>query len=231
MEKPALYVVAVPIGNPDDITLRAINTLREVDFVICEESKPGSKLLKHHDIKKPFELLNEHNEKTAVEGIIERLLTNVECAALITDAGTPAFADPGARLVHFCHRRGIRVIPVPGVSSVMAAWSVAGIIAERFMYQGFLPPQQDKRKEALRDIMRFSRWDVIIMETPYRLQQLLRDMNAILGSHREIVIAYALTLPEEEVYCNTLGYAVNDLKEMPKAPFVVILKKERKKKQ
>jgi 16S rRNA (cytidine1402-2'-O)-methyltransferase len=228
MERPALYVVATPIGNKDDITLRAIECLREVDFVICEEARPGSSLLKSHGITKPLEQLNEHNEKTAVEAIVERLLTNIESAALITDAGTPAFADPGARLVHYCHRRGVKVIPIPGVSSLMAAWSVAGVMAEKFIYRGFLPPQQDGRKEALHDLQRWNQWDIAIMETPYRLQQLLKDMAAILGENREIVLAYALTQPGEEVYCNTLGYAVNDLQELPKAPFVIILKREKK---
>jgi 16S rRNA (cytidine1402-2'-O)-methyltransferase len=226
MERPALYVTAVPIGCREDITLRALEVLREADFVVCEESKPGSKLLKSYDISKPLELLNEHNEKQQAETIADRLLAENLCAALITDAGTPAFADPGARLVRYCHGRGIRVVPVPGASSLMAAWSVSGISAGRFVYYGFLPPQQEKRKESLKEFTRWLNWDVILLETPYRLQQLLRDMNGILGGYREIVLAYSLTLPSEEIFTGTLAEACRQAASFPKAPFVVILKRD-----
>ena len=147
-----LYVVATPIGNPDDITLRALKVLKEADFVICEEFKVGSRLLKFYDIKKPLELLNEHNEPEKTRELIQRLLMNGEKAVLISDAGTPLFADPGSNLVRECHQNGIPVKPVPGASSLMAALMAAGLKTDKFLYYGFLPANKEERRKELKQL-------------------------------------------------------------------------------
>ncbi len=218
-----LYVVATPIGNQDDITLRALNVLKEVDFVICEEYKPGSKLLRSYQIKKPLELLNEHNEKEQSKILLDRILMKGESAALISDAGTPLFADPGNTLVWQCHQNGIAVIPVPGASSIMAALMSCGLAADKFLYYGFLPANTEKRLAAIKKVP--THLNVIFLEAPYRLKPLLRDFRKVLEDQRQAIIAYKLTQPEERFFWGNLSELAVQTAELPKGEFVFILKK------
>ncbi|MCF7793720.1 MAG: 16S rRNA (cytidine(1402)-2'-O)-methyltransferase [Candidatus Cloacimonetes bacterium] len=220
---PKLYVVATPIGNPDDITLRALKVLKEVDFVICEEYKPGSKLLRFYEIKKPLELLNEHNEKEQSKILLDRILIEGKSAALISDAGTPLFADPGNTLVWQCHQNGIPVIPIPGASSIMAALMGSGLPVEKFLYYGFLPANTEKRLAALKNVP--THLNVIFLEAPYRLKPLLRDFRKILGNQRQAIIAYKLTQSEEKFYWGNLKELAIQTQTLPKGEFVFILKK------
>ena len=221
--KNKLYVVATHIGNPDDITLRALKVLKDVDFVICEEFKVGSRLLKSYDIKKPLELLNEHNETEQTQVILDRLVMNGETAAIISDAGTPLFADPGNSLVWQCHQSGINVVPIPGVSSIMAALMVSGLKLEQFLYYGFLPANKDERKRAIKRLP--NNYDLIFLETPYRLKQLLGDLKKVLGPNRQAIIAYKLTQPNEKIFWGNLQELILMTQELPKGEFVFILKK------
>ena len=221
--KNKLYVVATHIGNPDDITLRALKVLKSVDFVVCEEFKVGSRLLKCYDIKKPLELLNEHNEDEQTQTIMNRLVMNNETAAIISDAGTPLFADPGNNLVWQCHQNGIDVVPIPGASSIMAALMVSGINLEQFLYYGFLPANKDERKRSIKRLP--NNYDLIILETPYRLKQLLADMKSILGANRQAIIAYKLTQPTEKIFWGSLQELNTMTQELPKGEFVFILRK------
>ncbi len=221
--KNKLYVVATHIGNPDDITLRAIKVLKSVDFVVCEEFKVGSRLLKGYDIKKPLELLNEHNENEQTQVILDRLVMNGETAAMISDAGTPLFADPGNNLVWHCHQNGVDVVPVPGVSSIMAALMVSGLKLEQFLYYGFLPANKDERKRAIKRLP--NNYDLVFLETPYRLKQLLADMKKILGANRQAIIAYKLTQPNEKIFWGSLQDLTTMTQELPKGEFVFILRK------
>ncbi len=221
--KNKLYVVATHIGNPDDITLRALKVLKEVDFVICEEFKVGSRLLKGYDIKKPLELLNEHNESEQTTVILDRLVMKNETAAIISDAGTPLFADPGNNLVWQCHQNGIDVVPIPGASSIMAALMVSGLKLEQFLYYGFLPANKDERKHAIKRLPH--NYDLIFLETPYRLKQLLADLKQILGSNRQAIIAYKLTQPKEKIFWGNLQELSIMTQELPKGEFVFILRK------
>ncbi len=221
--KNKLYVVATHIGNPDDITLRALKVLKEVDFVICEEYKVGSRLLKSYDIKKPLELLNEHNETEQTQVILDRLVLNGETAAMISDAGTPLFADPGNNLVWSCHQNGIDVVPVPGASSIMAALMVSGLKLEQFLYYGFLPANRDERKRAIKRLP--NNYDLVFLETPYRLKQFLADMKQILGANRQAIIAYKLTQPNEKILWGNLQEISVMTRELPKGEFVFILRK------
>ena len=221
--KSKLYVVATHIGNPDDITLRALKILEEVDFVICEEFKVGSRLLKGYDIKKPLELLNEHNETEQTQVILNRLIMNSEIAAIISDAGTPLFADPGNNLVFNCHQNGIDVVPVPGASSIMAALMVSGLKLEQFLYYGFLPANKDERKRAIKRLP--NNYDLIFLETPYRLKQLLGDLKMILSANRQAIIAYKLTQKDEKIFWGNLQELTLMTQELPKGEFVFILRK------
>ena len=221
--KNKLYVVATHIGNPDDITLRALKVLKKVDFVICEEFKVGSRLLKNYDIKKPLELLNEHNETEQTHVILDRLVMNGETAAMISDAGTPLFADPGNNLVWSCHQNGIDVVPVPGASSIMAALMVSGLNLEQFLYYGFLPANKDERKRAIKRLP--NNYDLVFLETPYRLKQLLGDLKKILGPNRQAIIAYKLTQSNEKIFWGSLQELSVMILELQKGEFVFILRK------
>ena len=218
-----LYVVATPIGNKDDITIRALKILQEVDFVICEEYKPGSKILHIFKLEKPLVLLNEHNEKAQSRILLERLLLKGESAALISDAGTPLFADPGNTLVWQCHQNGIPVIPVPGASSIMAALMGCGLAAESFFYYGFLPANTEKRLEAIKKVP--THLNVIFLEAPYRMKPLLRDFRKALGDQRQAIIAWKLTQPEEQFFWGDLKELDIQTAGLAKGEFVFVLKK------
>jgi len=223
LDKPCLYIVAVPIGNPEDITLRAIETLKDADIIIGEEKSTTEKILKRHGlIPKEICLLNEHNETTEAQNIYKRILTLSYSAALISEAGTPCIADPGATLVNLCHKHNIKVVPVPGVSSIMATLMVAGLTSEPFKYIGFLPVKDDKRRLALSHIAK-ERLPVIIMETPYRRRQLLSLICEICGNDRQIVFAYKLTYPDELILKCSIADVIAQTDNLPKGEFVVVM--------
>ena len=220
-----LFIVSVPIGNPDDITIRAVNTMNEVDFLICEEYKVGRKLIKHLQIDKELIALNEHNESYTTEEIINRLQKSDD-AALFSDAGTPLFADPGVELVKRCHELQIKVVPVPGPSSLMAALSVAGIKTDRFFYAGFLPRQSDTRRHEIRKLKDVP-YPIVILDTPYRLGALVRDLKTELPSHRQIVLSLSLTKSDEQVIKGSISQIAARIERHPiKKEFVLIVEPE-----
>ncbi len=222
-----LYVVATPIGNIEDITLRALRILKSVDFIVCEERKMGARLLAKLEIKKPLEMLNEHNENANTPEILNRLTRNGETAALISDAGTPLFADPGANLVWQCHNFNIPVVPVPGASCLMTALMGSGVRLDRFVYYGFLPANKEERMMALKHLDRKSHH--VFLDTPYRLKPVLRDMINVLGRERQGIIAYKLTQPEEQYFWGQLHELEKMTEALPKGEFVIILKGMQKK--
>lgn len=199
-----LYIVATPVGNPMDITFRAIETLKMVDAVVCEEYKPGSTLLKKLEISgKELVLLNEHNEAEVAADLLPRLL-NGESLALISDCGTPVFSDPGAYLIQLASSSGVTVSPVPGASSLMAALSLLDAKVDNFIFAGFLSRDPIKRKQELTRYRGY-RMPVVIMDTPYRLAALLEDVAKIFGKGQWVMVAFDLTLPGEVVFRGEVG--------------------------
>lgn len=221
-ERPAIYVVATPIGNPDDITLRALNVLSSADLVICEERKVGSRLLRRYDFKQEMLEVNEHNEKTIVNEIIHKIISENLAVAMISDAGTPLFADPGNKLIPQAYQSGIRIIPVPGASSIMAALMAAGITSSSFLYYGFLPANRHSRVGAIRQLP--NDIDIIILEAPYRLNQVLADLKKHLGGKRQAVLAWKLTYPQEQIIESDLENLVKIAENLGKGEFVLILR-------
>lgn len=218
----SLYIVSTPIGHPDDITYRAVKVLKEVDFVICEEYKEGSKLLKRLEIKKELFSINEHNEQENAEEILS-MLKSGKSAALISDCGTPLFADPGTFLVGRCHQSGIRVIPVPGASSLLSALAVAGVDSKQFYYAGFLPRKSDERRQAIRNLMKFD-CSIVLYDTPYRMKQLLEDLNTEIGEQRDVTLTIGLTMKEERVVKGSIKKVIKELAAKPiKKEFVLII--------
>ncbi len=225
MAKPILYIVAMPIGNPKDITLRALEVLKDVDILICEERKIGFRYRSAYDLKQEWELLNEHNYMEQSPILLKKLMDEHKSAALVSDAGTPLFADPGSELVRLCRHANIPVIPIPGASSLMTALMGSGLDLKRFIYYGFLPANTEERIQALKKIRNWQDWDIIFLETPYRLKQLLRDMMQALGTKRKGIIAYRLTFPEEQFLEGELGKLSELAEKLPKGEFVFILQK------
>ena len=196
-----LYLVATPIGNFDDITLRALTVLQSVDLVVYEERREGERLLKHFRIEKPVESLNEHNEAAAPQTILSYLASG-KSIALVSDAGTPVFADPGQMLVRKAIARQIKIVPVPGASSLLPALTASGFLIDQFVFYGWLSPKRERRRAELRQLLQ-ERRTVVLMDTPYRLIPLLRDLAETFGDAREMCIAFDLTMPHEEFFYGT----------------------------
>lgn len=225
MEKPILYVVAMPIGNPKDITLRALEILKEADILICEERKIGFRYRSAYGLTQEWDLLNEHDQFEQSMAILQKMKAEKKSAALVSDAGTPLFADPGCHLVSLCRYEGIPVIPIPGASSIMAALMGSGLDLKRFLYYGFLPANSDERIKALKKIKNLTDLDIVFLETPYRLKAFLQDIRKVLGMGRSGIIAYRLTFPEEQFFEDTITKLINRTESLPKGEFVFILKK------
>ena len=230
MEPATLYIVSTPIGNFYDITLRAIRILTECDFVICEEYKEAAKLLKFLNLKKELLELNEHNEKTDTDEIFHYLLEG-KSLALISDCGTPGFADPGKRLINKCIEFNIKTEFLPGANSLMSALVLCGFDISRFYFLGFLSPKSKERKFELTRILRINR-TIAMLETPYRLQALLTDISEM-SPERKLFIGMNLTMNNEMKFRGTASEILIKLKNVfgenkVKEEFVLIINKFQK---
>jgi len=222
-----LYPVAIHIGNPDDITIRALETLRKCDAVVCEERRDGIRFLKSIGVEKPLFFLNEHSKPDEIKQLLEDLLVMQDKAiALISDAGTPCFADPGAALVQLCHEYQVAVYPVPGASSLMAALMASGLDAKRWLYYGFLSAKTEERIAELKQLKDMPRYDIVFLEAPYRLKSLLDDMIAILGKRRKVRFFYKLTQANQSIFIGNLLELSNSTALYPKGEFILILEHE-----
>ena len=216
-----LFIVATPIGNPQDITLRAIETLKNVDAVICEERKDGSRLLKQLGITgKPLIELNEHNESEMINQVLIELM-NGKHMALVSDCGTPVFSDPGKQLLKLMTETRVKVVPVPGASSLMAALSVCPFDMESFTFLGFLPPKTEQRAAVLQKHTISDR-PLILMDTPYRLSKLLDEVGKAFGRQQQVFLALDLTLPGESLLLGSVQ-DVSAQVQGRKAEFILIL--------
>ncbi|HZV12276.1 MAG TPA: 16S rRNA (cytidine(1402)-2'-O)-methyltransferase [Candidatus Kapabacteria bacterium] len=224
-ESGTLYIVATPIGNPQDITLRAIEVLRNADIVVCEERKEGARLMHQLGLTKELVLLNEHNERNEDEHMQEliTMLREGKSLALISDCGTPLIADPGNILVQMAIDFKIPIVPVPGVNSFITALTVSGFDTRQFVFRGMLSAKTDERKRELR-LLRNEKRTIILFDAPYRLERLISELAATFGDSREAIVALDLTLPKEAVLRGTLNeiYAMVQGKNW-KREFIVVL--------
>ena len=201
-----LYLVATPIGNLEDITLRALRILKEVDLIAAEDTRHSRKLLQHFAITTPLTSYHEHNEQRKGEALLEQLQAG-RSIALISDAGTPAISDPGYEIVCRCLPAGVPVVPLPGPSAALTALSAAGLPVDRFVFEGFLPAKHKARCEAL-DQLREEPRTVVFYEAPHRLLAMLKDLLDVVGGERQIVVARELTKIHEEFFRGTVAEAV-----------------------
>jgi 16S rRNA (cytidine1402-2'-O)-methyltransferase len=202
---PALYVVATPIGNLRDITLRALDVLRSVAWVAAEDTRVTARLLGRYGIATPVAALHGHNERRVIPRVL-RTLTEGKSVALVSDAGTPGISDPGAQLVNAARAAGHRVVPVPGASALTAAMSASGLTGARFQFEGFLPARAGERRRAL-EALRTARGALVFYEAPHRMDAALADLCELFGAKRRIVIARELTKLFESIHSCTLGQA------------------------
>jgi len=220
MEKGKLYVIATPIGNLGDISFRAVETLKEVDFVICEDTRTTKILLDHYQISKPFLVINAHNESKSIEKIIEKIVTSVSCA-LVTDAGTPCISDPGVRLVNKLIQSGVEVVGIPGANAAILALSICGLPTDSFVFEGFLP-QKKGRQKTIQQLANEER-TIVLYESTYRIKKLLEELNQYMPE-RQIVICRELTKKFEEIWRGIPKEILDDFeKKITKGEFVVII--------
>lgn len=194
---PALYVVATPIGNLGDITLRALDILQRVDRVAAEDTRVSGQLLAHFSIAKPLISIREHNEREAADKVIAWIAAG-DAVAYVSDAGTPAVSDPGARLVAAVRAAGLNVVPIPGASAVTTALSAAGVESGTWLFHGFLPPKTGARKAQLQTLAVLP-CSLVFYEAPHRIEETLADMAAVLDGARAVTLARELTKRFESI--------------------------------
>src|SRR6185312_5870672 len=207
--QPELFVVATPIGNLEDITMRALRVLKEADLIACEDTRHTQKLLNHFAISTPTISYYEQNEASRAEELV-RELKDGKRIALVTDAGMPGISDPGFRLIALAARNGIKVTPLPGASAVVSALAASGLPTGSFQFHGFLPPKSGQRRKMLESIRASSQTE-IFYEAPHRLKEAIEDMVAVLGPARPIVIARELTKIHEEFLRGLSGQVLKEL--------------------
>ncbi len=216
-----LYVVGTPIGNLEDMSVRAVRTLGEVDFIAAEDTRVTLKLLNHFEIKKPMVSYHEHNAREKGGEILTRLLAGENCA-IVTDAGMPCISDPGEDLVRLCAQNGIDTRVIPGPSAAISALALSGLDTSKFVFEGFLNPQKNTRLERLEELRREKR-TIIFYEAPHKLCDTLRAMYQVLGDRR-ITLARELTKIYEEVVRTTLSQAIELYEQKaPKGEFVLVV--------
>lgn len=219
--KTQLYLVPSPIGNLGDITYRAVDILKSVDAILCEDTRTSSVLLKHYDIQKPLYPHHQHNEHKAVQGLVDQLLTG-KTFALITDAGTPGISDPGFLLLRECVRNDIKVECLPGASAFVPALVQSGIPSNRFTFEGF-PPQKKGRQTFFKNLIEEER-TIILYESPHRLVKCLGELSEHLGGDRVAAVCRELTKMFEETRRGTLSELYQYYSDhAPKGEIVVVV--------
>ncbi len=192
-----LYIVATPIGNLNDITLRAVEIFKKVDFIAAEDTRHSQKLMNHLGVNTRLLALHEHNEREKSQALINKVKEGLNIA-LVSDAGTPLISDPGYFLVKLAREQGVRVVPIPGVSAVVTALSVSGLPSDRFVFEGFLPAKSGAKQKRL-EFFQFETRTVIFYESPHRVLDTIKTMKDVFGGERQLVMARELTKTFETI--------------------------------
>ncbi len=227
MNSGTLYVVATPIGNLGDITVRALETLRFADAIAAEDTRHTSGLLSHFGISKKLIAVHEHNEQQSAAKLLA-LLQSGENIALVTDAGTPGISDPGAIVVNLVRHAGVKVVPVPGVSAVIAALSASGITQNGFLFHGFLPASKSARRKALGEL-KSQAVTLVFYEAPHRIIDCVQDIAEVLGGGRVLTFARELTKTFETIYTCAANQAYDWLQadvNQQRGEFVLLVEAE-----
>ena len=218
-----LYVVGTPIGNLDDLTFRALATLKKVALIAAEDTRHTGKLLQHFDISTPQISYHEHNRLSRLDELLN-ILSQGQDIALVTDAGMPGISDPGYELIKACIEAKIEVVPIPGVTAVITALAVSGLPTERFCFEGFLPGKEKLRQERLESLKTETR-TMVFYEAPHKLIKTLEDLRETFGPTRKIVLGRELTKLYEEIWRGTVAEAINLYlaNKTPKGEFTIVV--------
>ncbi len=221
--KGTLYLVSTPIGNLQDITLRALETLQKVDIILAEDTRRARILLATYKIQKPLKSYHDYNKEQQTPEAL-KLLEMGKDLALITDAGTPGISDPGYYLVKEAIKNGVKVVPIPGATALIAALSASGLATDSFIFCGFISRKHGKRKKMLAELAESPR-TIILYESPHRLMATLEDIKEVFGEERQIVVARELTKIYEEFIRGKIGEVIKKLQARPqiKGEFVIII--------
>jgi 16S rRNA (cytidine1402-2'-O)-methyltransferase len=223
MNSGKLFVVATPIGNLDDITYRAVETLRASNFIICEDTRISSRLLEKYDIRKELVSFNARTEEKKISKVTDRIMNGENCS-LISDAGTPAISDPGVRLIHSAHLQGIDVVGIPGANAAILSLSIAGLPTDSFVFEGFLPQKKGRQKKLhqLSDEQR----TIVLYESTYRIEKLIHELAEYMPE-RFVVVCRELTKKFEELWRGTPQELIESIKTKTiKGEFVVLISPE-----
>lgn len=215
-----IFIVATPIGNLSDITYRAVEILKSVDFILCEDTRVTKILLDHYNISKPFSVVNAHNESKVSDKLLDRLSSGESCA-LVSDAGTPCISDPGVRLINHLISNGIEVVGIPGPNAAIMALSISGLPTDAFVFEGFIPQKKGRQKK-LKQLSEEER-TIVLYESTYRIKKLLEELNEYMPL-RKVVVARELTKKFEETWRGTASEILTDFdKKIKKGEFVVTI--------
>jgi len=227
-----LFIVATPIGNLEDLSMRALRILKEVDFILCEDTRVTKKILNYYQIEKPILSYHQHSRLKKVNYILE-LLKQGKNLALVSDAGTPGISDPGGKLINFLIKTPglvIKIVPIPGPSAATAAASISGLPMDKFLFLGF-PPTKRKRKKFFQEVIK-SKYPVIFYESPYRIIKSLRDLQLISKTYNlkpKIVVCRELTKKFETIYRGEIEEVIKEIeKDIIKGEFVIIVESDRR---
>ncbi len=216
-----LYIVPTPVGNLEDITLRALRVLKEADLILAEDTRTSSVLLKHYDIHRPLQSYHKFNEHKAVDMLVERLKGG-ETMALVSDAGTPGISDPGFLLARECVRAGVEVQCLPGATAFVPALVASGLPCDKFVFEGFLP-QKKGRMTRLQQLSGEER-TIVLYESPYRVVKTLEQLAEVMGPDRQVAVCREISKMHEQTVRGTLSEALAHFREhAPKGEFVIII--------
>lgn len=216
-----LYIVPTPVGNLEDITLRALRVLKEADLILAEDTRTSSVLLKHYDIHRPLQSYHKFNEHKAVDMLVERLKGG-ETMALVSDAGTPGISDPGFLLARECVRAGVEVQCLPGATAFVPALVASGLPCDKFVFEGFLP-QKKGRMTRLQQLSAEER-TIVLYESPYRVVKTLEQLAEAMGPDRQVAVCREISKVHEQTVRGTISEALTHFKEhAPKGEFVIII--------
>lgn len=214
---PTLYIVATPIGNLGDFSLRGLRILKEVDLILCEDTRTTKKLLTRYQINKPTVSYHQHSRLTKIEYILNQLKKGRDLA-LVSEAGTPGISDPGAKLIDYLVRQlpHLKIVPIPGPSALISALSVSGFLADKFIFLGF-PPAKKKRKKFFQEVAQ-AKYTVVLYESSHRI---LKTLQELINLDRQIVVCRELTKKFETIYRGNIREIIEQVK--PKGEFVIII--------